>query len=416
MDLMDMTDMDLEDEESTDNKDNHHYAQTKPSIDAPTTTILAGSSPSQEGFVASQEGFVGGFGTGLKSAALHPTLSPRYPFGAGSNTWGDTGVATSRVPERLTWCDGNDTPQAQTSSTASAAGKTRSHKQCADCGIGSGTWGEVVPAGQSLNRASSKSLRGDSCGACGGYVVVGRDSGSKQQDWSKTPTNTFTTPSAPSRAVGGRHDKHKGNKGSDKGSGKGSSMPKESLLIPLVPSVAEDEDQARGARAKQRKRGREEEDSEPGTALSSADSRTVRRRRGDDLITPMPPLSWGQSMTEHHSDDGATQNSGRPSSGSEGGGGGGGGEGNMTAMPVKTRSDPPSDPVSKRRKSDQSHGDSKSIDSSTFKVRSVIYTSKLYDEGEKDKTRASLYSAQDGLHYNEGVPGRHYLLSTNSSR
>lgn len=356
---MDTMEMDLEDEASTDNN-RHQYARTRLSTNAPTSTniAIAGSSPSQEGFAEC-------FGTGLKPAVLQ-TLSSPSPVGAGSNTCGDPGVSKSRLPERLTWCGGNDTPQAQAASaaaSASAAGKAKSRKQCGGCDCGSviGRWGEVVPSGQSQDRANKSLSSGKPCGSCGGYVGVGRESESRLQDWNKTSTTTFTTPSAPERTIKGGHTiMYDNNKGIDKGA-----VPQEARLL----CVAEDGDQAREARAKQRKRGREEEVSEPSTPLSSADSRLVGRRRGNDLITPMPRLSWGQSGHDSDGDGSATQTSTRPSSGSVRGGGGGRGAGGMTAMPVETRSDPSSDPVSKRRKSDQSHGDG-----SLLKVRAVIDT------------------------------------------
>ena len=196
--------------------------------------------------------------------------------------------------------------------------------------------------------------------------------------------DSFTTPSAPEIAVD-RDDNN--NEGGGKGSSKGEmcehrimSSGTKGILLPVnkdggnhgghgghvhgakwvshearLRSLAEDEDQVMGARDKQCKRRRGQEDSAP-TTLSTTDSR-LARRCGNDIITPMPRLFWGQS-----DDDSATHASRTPSSGS----GGGGGRGGMSATPVETRSDPPSDPVSKRRKSDQSHGDS-----SPFKVRSV---------------------------------------------
>ncbi|CAN0399457.1 unnamed protein product, partial [Laminaria digitata] len=333
---MDMMDMDMEDEESTDHQDSHHYARTELSINTPTSTnIVATSPPSQEGFVGG-----GGFGTGSKSV-LNSTLSPRSPVGAGSNTWGDPGVTKSRMPERLAWSGRNDTPQAQAASAASAAsaaGKARSRKQCEECGSVIGRWGAVVPSGLSQNRAK-RSLGGKSCGSCGGFVTVERESESRlQEDWSKTSSPTFTTPSAPERSV-----ERGTNMGSDNGGGRGSSkgeiyehrrMPSGAKAIPhpanedggshdnhgdhgghvqgaewvskeaRLASVADDEGQARAARTKQSKRGREEEDSAAATPLSSTDSRLARRRRGNDVITPMPRLSWGP-----RSDDSATHTS-----------------------------------------------------------------------------------------------------------
>ena len=388
-------DMDLE-EDGTENQDSgsHNRAPTELSIHTPTTTVTAASSPYQEGFA-------GGFGTaGLKSL-FHPT-SPRSPVGAWWNTCGDPGVATSRVSGLPALTNTTQALQAPAASAAPAAGKERRRMHCEDCGSVVGRWGAVKKA--------ERSLGGKSCGSCGGNVAVERESESsrRREDWGKTFTSTaFTSPSPIERVIDRGN-----NKDNDKGSsGKGSSkdqinnerrkLPSGMKAIPLpsneyggnhgshgnhsdhggllhcvtwasqeahLPSADEDE---RHARKTKHKRGREEDDSEPAAPPPSADSRFVGRSRSNDLVAPMPRLSWGQS-----GDHGPTRRSRTASSGSVGGGagaegwGGGGGRGGgedcMTVTSVETRSDPPSDRVSKRRKSDQSQGDS-----SSFKVRSV---------------------------------------------